>query len=208
MGLEFWDDGRGKYVLYRNAEEHSKDCERYPYKELPWRVFLDTNVINRLVKWSDQIFEQAALPELKDETLASDIEALGHVFYVGRRAPWDLVASRKVFEELSATPESAFRSEMLDYGICFIDLLTQSEDWRFAEDLGRRLANSSLTTALRGQADKQLVGHAIGLGCDVFCTCDRKTILEKRDKLRHLPLRFLSPTEWWAHVKPWSGLWM
>jgi hypothetical protein len=208
MGLEVWDAERGKYVLYRSAEEHAEDCKRYPYEQVPGRVFLDTVVINRLVKWGAHIFEQEELPELDDVTLANDVEALSHIFFIGRRAHWELVASKKTLEELSNTPDTAFRSALLDYGFCFVGLHPESEDRRFAEDFSRRLTDSTLIAALPDRADRQLVGHAIGLGCDVFCTCDRKTVLRKRDKLRHLPLRFLSPTEWWAHVKPWAGLWM
>jgi hypothetical protein len=48
-------------------------------------------------------------------------------------------------------------------------------------------------------------GHTFD--CDVFCTCDRRTIVRKREQLKQLPLRVLTPLEWWAHVKPWGGLW-
>jgi len=55
--------------------------------------------------------------------------------------------------------------------------------------------------ALRGALAK-----ATGFGFDVFCTCDRRMIIRKREQLRQLPLRILTPAEWWAHVKPWAGL--
>jgi hypothetical protein len=57
-------------------------------------------------------------------------------------------------------------------------------------------------------ADRELIGNAIGFGCDVFCTCDRRTILRKREHLGQLPIRILTPVEWWAQVKPWGRLWI
>lgn len=50
MRLEHWDPVRRKYLLYRGAGEHHGDCVRYPYERIPRRIFLDTNVINLLVK--------------------------------------------------------------------------------------------------------------------------------------------------------------
>jgi hypothetical protein len=63
-------------VLYQNTEQHSADCNRFPFESIPRRVFLDTNVINVLVKHSAHIFEQEPIPSDVDPTLAIDIEAL------------------------------------------------------------------------------------------------------------------------------------
>lgn len=198
---------RKKYVLYRSEAQHSMDCARYPLKRVPRRVFLDTSVINRLVKWCGQIFDHDPIPPDMEATLAVDVEALMHVFYVGARASWDLVGSAKALEELSLTRDSELREDRLEYGIGIVDQYPESEDRRFALDFGRRFADSPLVAVLPGTADRELIGHAIGLGCDVFCTCDRNTIIKKRDQLGQMPLRILTPAEWWAHVKPWAGLW-
>lgn len=56
-------------------------------------------------------------------------------------------------------------------------------------------------------AARELIGNAVALGCDVFCTCDRATIVTKREHLGQIPLRILTPIEWWAHIRPWAGLW-
>lgn len=44
--------------FYRSEDEHSADCRAYPYDAVPGRIFLDTNVVNPLVNYPDQIFEQ------------------------------------------------------------------------------------------------------------------------------------------------------
>jgi hypothetical protein len=50
-------------------------------------VFLDTNVINVLVKHSAHVFDHEPIPLETESTLATDIEALMHVFYVGHEPP-------------------------------------------------------------------------------------------------------------------------
>lgn len=208
MSLENWDPVRRKYKLYNNDGQHSSDCERYPFEIIPARIFLDTNVINRLVKWRDQIFEHCPIPTDTENTLAHDVEALMHIFHVGSRAYWELMASPKTLEELANTREPELRGELLDYGIEVVgQRRPYTEELTFALEFSRRLVDTSFVAALPDRADRELIGHAIGLGCDVFCTCDKATILSKRDRLPHLPLRILTPSEWWAHIKPWAGLW-
>jgi hypothetical protein len=74
-----------KWVLYRTEAEHSEDCAKYPFESIPRRVFLDTNVVNLLVKRSEHVFEQVPIPVDVDRTVAEDIEALMHVFAVSAR---------------------------------------------------------------------------------------------------------------------------
>jgi hypothetical protein len=103
MGLEQWDPSRRKYVLYQNTEQHNADCDRFPFESIPRRVFLDTNVINVLVKHSAHVFDHEPIPLETEPTLANDIEALMHIFYVGVRSNWSLLASQKTLDELSRT---------------------------------------------------------------------------------------------------------
>lgn len=201
MGLEHWDAKRKKYVLYANSVQHSLDCQRFPFNRIPRRVFLDTNVINCLVKWRAQVFEHERIPADTKDILARDLEALMHVFSVGGRADWDLVGSPKTLDELARTRDAELRDDLLDYGIQIADRYVESEESGATLDLAQRLA------ALPDVADRDLIAHAISLKCDAFCTSDRRTILSKRNRLGELTLRILSPAEWWSHVKPWAGLW-
>jgi hypothetical protein len=170
-------------------------------------VFLDTNVINVLVKHSNHVFEQERIPPHVEEKLAIDIEALMHVFYVGARANWDLVGSQKTLDELSSTRDETLRGDLVEYALGLVNQDSRDEDRRFARDFGRRLTDSPIVAALPDLADRELIGYAIGYGCDAFCTRDIATIVKKRARLRQVPLRILTPTEWWGHVKPWAGLW-
>lgn len=206
MTLEHWDELRGKWVLYRSQAEASADCARYPYADIPRRIFLDTNVLNLLVRHASAIFEQAPLSQTVDEARAHDVEALMHIFQVGQRMGWSICGSEKSLHELGQTPDQDQRAALLAYGTQLVDL--DSVDAAYADDLGRRLIDVPFTSALPDRADRELIGNAIGLGCDVFCTCDRRTIVRKRDQLGLLPIRILTPPEWWSQVKPWAGLWL
>jgi hypothetical protein len=205
MGLEHWDQSRRRWVLYLNSAQHSDDCERYPFESIPRRIFLDTNVVNLLVKHSEQIFEQALILGDQDHTSALNTEALMHVFHVGVRAGWDILASRKTLDEIDQTVDSDVRRDLLDYAVQLVDI--HGHDSAFATSFGRRLVGAPFLSALPDLADRELIGNALGFGCDVFCTCDRRTIIRKRERLPQLPLRILTPVEWWARVKPWAGLW-
>jgi hypothetical protein len=206
MALEFWDSKTKKYILYRNQQQHSRDCARFLLEDIPKRVFLDTNVINILIKHSENVFEHSRISS-NIGTLAEDIEALAHIFYVGARANWDLVGAKKTLDELSRTPDDTLRYELLEYGVSLESTSGNRDDHEFASDFGRRLKDTHFVNALPDVGDRELIGAALALGCDAFCTCDRKTIVKKRDKLRKMPLRIVTPAEWWAHIKPWAGLW-
>lgn len=207
MTLEHWDQDLRKYVLYRTTAEHSEDCQRFPFEKIPKRVFLDTNVINVLVKYCGYVFDHVPIPLDTDATLASDIEALMHVFHVGERATWHILGSQKTLDELSRTRDGSLRSDLLEYAFGIVNKNVEDDDRRYAADFGRRLIDAPFVAALPDTADRELIGNAIGFGCDVFCTRDRATIVRKRDLLRQVPLRIVTPAEWWAHIRPWAALW-
>lgn len=199
-----------RFVLYRSQAEHSADCKLFPFELVPRRVFLDTNIVDCLVKWPSCIFEMTEVAPDVHSTLLEDIDSLMHVFQVGSRAQWDIVISDKILEELSATSDADLRARLLDYGVglCgYAPLNGSDDDKTYANDLARRLRDSRFLAALPDISDRDLIAHAIALGCDTFCTRDRKSIHSKRAALNSLPLKIVTPAEWWAHVRPWAGLW-
>jgi hypothetical protein len=129
-----------RFKLYYSQEAHSADCAKFPFNQIPCRVFLDTNIVNCLVKWSRCVFEMEEPPFDLDPTLLSDVESLMHVFQVGRRAEWDIVASDKVIEELSQTKDGILRDELLEYGINLTGYSAFrgiDDDREYANDLAR-----------------------------------------------------------------------
>jgi hypothetical protein len=206
MLLERWDAARGRWIMYARAEEHTADCKRYPFEQIPARVFLDTSVVNLIVKYAPVIFEMESLDPLTPPNRARDVEALMHVFAVGARANWTLRASAKTLEEVNGTLCNDTRNALASYVTEMLEFGT--DESRQGNDLGRRLIDTPLFAGLPDRSDRELLGNAIGLGCDAFVTADVRTITSKRNRLPQLPLRILTPTEWWSHVKPWGGLWL
>lgn len=206
MVLERWDTMRRKWIMYNRPEDHTADCQRYPFEEIPARVFLDTSVVNLIVKYAPSIFGMERQCPAIALNRAREIEALMHVFAVGAGASWTLHVSTKTLAEVQQTTCQNVREELAAY-VCEI-LHCAAEESRYCDDLGRSIANSTLLSALPDAADQELLGNAIGLGCDAFVTADIRTIVSKRDVLPDLPLRVLTPTEWWSHIKPWGGLWI
>ena len=205
MAVELRNPVTGKYILYRSQAAHSADCERYPFDQIPRRIFLDTSVVNALVKHAPQVFEGDSLDPDLDASLAEDVESLMHVFAAGSRAPWELTSSSAMLTELSQTRCAETREALLRYGVEFVDP-KNGPDAGYQEDFARRLTGSASLDVLPDPMDRRLLADAIAMEADVFCTRDRSTIISKRALLPRLPLRILTPREWWAHLKPWLGL--
>lgn len=206
MGLEHWDAARGRWIMYRSQEDHSEDCRNHPFENVPRKVFLDTNVVNLLIKYRETIFEQGWVPENLPTAMAHDVEALLHLMAIGSRANWHMVVSAKSIEEIEKTSDPYVRQDLLNYAWEVAE--TRTEESAFADRLGRDFAEADLLQALPDVNDRMLIGNAIGLGCDVFCTRDVRTIVRKRDAINTLPIRITTPVEWWRTVKPWGGLWV
>lgn len=204
--LEEWDEARGKWLLYCSAADHHADCERHPFEGIPGRIFLDTNVVNLIVKHAPVIFEME--PQDPDLPIGRrrDIEALAHIFAVGARASWTLRVAETTLDEINRALHEQVRRDLGAYALEMLERGT--DDSAHGSDLGRRVADSTLLACLPDRADRELLGNAIGLGCDAFVTADVRTIVSRRHLLPTLPLRVLTPTEWWAAVKPWGGLWL
>ena len=81
------------FTLLRKS--HSADCENYSLNKIPKNIFLDTNVINIIVKYPYQVFEHEDIPVDIPVSRAKEIEAFMHIFYVGQRACWNISASEK-----------------------------------------------------------------------------------------------------------------
>jgi predicted nucleic acid-binding protein len=180
------------------------------FEHIPGRVLLDTNVVNFTLDHAEAIFDGAYIADDLPAADKQDIAAFRHIFLTGQRAQWQIAVSPHTYDEISATRNSA---RMAELGGWFGELWVY---WReffeqdelcdaHADALARRL--EAYLTALPQVPDRVLIAHAIAYGCDAFCTRDRKTILNRRHKLRGLKLKILSPAEWWHEIEPWGAIW-
>jgi len=180
--------------------------------DIPGRVLLDTNVVNFILDWGEAIHDGGEIPPQVSAQDAEDILALRDIWLTGQRASWQLAISPLTYDEVSATTDPVRRAalegwfgELWLYWRELFDQYQLSDD--HADSLARQLVPSDILAALPDLPDRALLAHAIAYKCDAFCTRDRKTILRHRDKLTLVPIRVLTPTEWWAAVSGYAGLW-
>ena len=180
--------------------------------DIPGRVLLDTNVVNFILDWGEVIHDGGEIPAHVSDRDAEDILALRDFWLTGQRASWQLAISPRTYDEIAATSNLARRAalerwfgELWLYWREFFDSSQLSDS--DAESLARRLVPSEILAVLPDPPDRELLAHAIAYQCDAMCTRDRKTILRHRDKLKIVPVRILTPTEWWRLVSAHAGLW-
>ena len=176
------------------------------------RILFDTNLVNLTLDCGEYIFDGGEIPAHLPVTEVDDITALRGMFLTGQRASWQLAISPLTYQEIDATRDEARRTQLMRwfnelwmYWREFFEADALSD--QHADSLARRLVGSDYLAPIPQTSDRVLVAHAIAYGCDAFCTRDRKTILRHRKKLCGVPLRFLSPTEWWQEVMP-MRLWV
>jgi hypothetical protein len=190
---------------YCSQAEHSRDCELHPFDCVPRQIFLDTSVVNAMVKYAPQVFEQQSLDPSLERVIAEDVESLMHIVAISGRGPWELVSSRAMLEEISQTPSEETRNLLLGYAVELVDVGCK-EDELYRENFARHLAQSSVLQALPDIPDRRLLSHAMAMRCDTFCTRDRATIILKRSLLPTMTTRILTPREWWESLRPWAAL--
>ena len=182
---------------------------------IPGRVFLDTNVVNFILDYGEQIHDGAEVPDRYSLRVRGDIEALAGIFLAGQRATWQLAISPHTYREVTATDNSS-RAHQLErwffqiwnYWREFLHSDASLPAFSEAEEIRLQLLASDVLNILPDTSDRVLVCDAVVYGCDAFCTRDWSTILSLRDELQDLPIKILTPAEWWDEVRPWAGIWV
>jgi hypothetical protein len=181
--------------------------------EIPGRVLLDTNIVNFILDWGEAIHDGGSITSDISPKDVTDIQALRDIWLTGQRASWQLAISPRTYIEVSATTDPGRRAalegwfgELWLYWREFFDQYQLSDD--HADIVAHGLVHSESLAVLPDIPDQELLAHAIAYGCDAFCTRDRKTILRHREQLTQLPIRILTPTEWWGAISPFASLWV
>lgn len=184
------------------------------FKAIPGRVFLDTNVVNFILDYGEQIHDGVEIPDTCSLRVQRDIEALANIFHTGQRATWQFAISPHTYREVTATndPSRAYELERWFFDIWhywreFLHSDTTLPSFSQAEEARlQRLASGNLDV-LPDVSDRVLVCDAVVYRCDAFCTRDWSTILKFRDELQGLPLKIITPSEWWEEIRPWAAIW-
>ena len=185
------------------------------FEAIPGRVFLDTNVVNFILDHGEQIHDGVEIPVACSPRVQSDIEALINIFLTGQRASWQLAISPHTYCEVTATTDPTRNYELTrwffeiwHYWREFLHSDTTFPSFSQAEETRLQLLASGNLDVLPDISDRILVCDAIVYGCDALCTRDWSTILKFRDDLRDLPLKIITPTEFWEEIRPWAAIWV
>lgn len=181
---------------------------------IPRRAFLDTNVVNKILDHGDFVHENVPLPPEICPNDQLELESLAGIFDTGQRAFWQFAISPLTYQEVSATSNPTRRANLESWFAelwhCWRETVRAMDNlpsFVEAEDIRVKLLSSGMLDVLPDVNDRVLISDAIVYRCDCFCTLDKKTILKHRGALRELPIEILTPSEWWAQIKPWASLW-
>lgn len=182
--------------------------------DIPGRAFLDTSVVNFILDYGEQIHNGARYPENISQRAARDIESLKYIFLTGQRASWQLAISPFTYKEVISTNDPSRRYYLENWFFeiwrYWREIIEQNNDmpsFLEAEKVRAELLASGILEILPDLEDRILICDAIVYRCDCFCTRDWKSILRHRDNLGTLPLRIVTPTDWWMLIEPYARLW-
>lgn len=181
--------------------------------DLPRRTFLDTNVINFILDFGPQIFDNEDIPEGIDQVEINDLKSIRLIFQTGQKASWQLAISPLTFGEIIATNNPVRRIflerwffEIWNYWREIVDISGNLPDFQTAENIRVELLASPNLREFPDIHDRLLICDAIVYNCDAFCTRDLSTIIRYRETLKEYPIRIITPSEWGNLIQPWANL--
>lgn len=184
------------------------------FEDIPGRAFLDTNTLNFILDNGEYIFDAITPPGSLTKRQHQDIDALHNIFLTGRRASWQLAISPFTYKEVISTQNTKQQyylknwfQEVWHYWLGILEKANDLPSFIEAEHERIKLLSSGVLDVLPDIEDRILMCDAIVYRCDCFCTRDWKTLLKHRNYLKSLPIKIITPTEWWRLIEPYAGLW-
>ncbi len=183
-------------------------------EDIPGRAFLDTSTLNFILDNGEYIFDATTPPSSLSKRQLQDIDAFYNIFLTGKRASWQLAISTFTYKEVISTQDTNKRyylenwfQEVWHYWLGILEQANDLPSFIEAEHRRIELLSSGILDVLPDIEDRILMCDAIVYRCDCFCTRDWKTILKHRHILKGLPIKILTPIEWWKLIEPYAGLW-
>jgi hypothetical protein len=189
-------------------------------KNIPQRIFLDTNVVQYIHDFGEYIFENHTDSNdffensrkkkiHKGTFLYNEIEALNIIFSAVERTPFDFAISEKVFHEINSGNNHNLNRYFYDLWDYWQTTIFEYGDEAFtgkgetkAENL---ISDKSLVGAL-SKKDFGILHDAIELECDAVLTCDkfrnRQAWIYKKYQIMAL-----YPSDLVTLIKPYQALW-
>jgi len=178
------------------------------FENLPYRIFLDSNILQNLQKYGEYIWENGEIPKMNKE--ANNIEALRKIFSITFRASFEFALSKNSIKEVSKKRDTSYLQwafDVLEHWTSCIDSYENSEAFSGEGKRYLKKLNQNQFEYL-SENDKALLLDAIILECHAFLTMDKKLWKNKIHLERELGIKVLQPYEYWGMLKPFAALWM
>lgn len=193
------------------------------FRNLPRRVFLDTNVLQYLQDFGEFIFDHYRENEkyllgprgkeiTKDNRLYREVLALEKIFLGIDRTNIEFSLSEAVFKEVIDKKDSAFYRWFCDVWDHWQGVLAEYRESPFSKEAQERHEKACPDKSLLGnlsKRDREIVLDSIRFDCDALLTVDRFGDKNKQSFVYiKYQLTVLRPTDLFAILKPFQALWL
>lgn len=182
------------------------------FEALPKRLFVDSSTLQTLQVYGEFIYEN--IEPAEDDPIHSvpqgyeELDALRAIFFVGKRASFELALSQHSVEEVAGKCDHEYLQwayEVLAYWEGCLAAYETSDAFQATGPSRASLLDGPAYGYL-GAKDRALLKDALTLECDAFLTLDRKLAKNADHLHRTTGLRVLLPSQLWALLEPWARL--
>ena len=190
----------------------SKD-NSIPFEESPWRIFLDTSVIQILQDYGDFIWDGGDIPP-NDRIWSipngyENVYSLQGLFRINTRVPFEIALSNNSLKEVRNRGDYDYLQwayEMLDYWENCIRKYQSKERAFSGIGIGHSNKTQDRKFGYLSKQDKLLIKDALMLECKGFLTMDLKLAKNSSNIKKELNILVVTPKEFWDLFKPWAPL--
>ena len=178
------------------------------FENLPYRIFLDSNVLQNLQKYGEFIWE--GIETYISEEDAENIKALRNIFSLNFRTNFEFALSNNSIREVSDKHDGVYLQwayDVLDHWMSCIEAYENSDAF---SNNGEKILQQINDDQLKylSLKDKKILFDSVILECQVFLTMDKKLWKNKKHLERMLKIKILQPFEYWQILEPFAALWM
>lgn len=191
-------------------------------EDVPWRIFLDTNVLQYIQDFGEFVFDHCREHEAyfldskgnkitKDNRLYYEILALEQIFLGIDRTNMEFALSETVLKEVIDKKDSAFYRWSYEVWDNWQTVVAEYEDNPFSRKAKKRYKQACHDKSLLGnlsKRDREIVLDSIRFDCDALLTVDRFADKNKQKFVYNkYTLKILTPTDLIEVLRPFQALW-